>query len=156
MLKAAGIVMILLVGGSLSWSATTAMRQRLSVLSAWIRLLNTLRLQIDCFSIPVNDILKTADRELLAVLGYTAEGATLAGLYQSSCSALDRDAQRVICELIDAMGCSRRADEIKRLDTCISALEEQHKRLTKALPQKIKTYATLYASASLGIAILLW
>jgi hypothetical protein len=82
--------------------------------------------------------------------------ATLPLLYQSSHAGLDADSQRLLRALIDTPSGNRREDEVKRFDACISALEEQQKRLAQALPQKIKLYTTLYFSASLGIVILLW
>ena len=136
------------------WGAAKAGHQ-LALLDAWIELILHLRLQIDCYLMPLDRILASASRDLMRRLG--GIGITDPQMLLSrSISSLDAESGRLITSLFASLGSSYRAEELKCCDYHLALLRAHRDRVASALPTRIRMQVTLTLCSALGSLILLW
>ena len=148
--------MILLSGGASALCAIRFERKKVSVLQAWIDLISYFRDQIDCFLMPIDDILKKADPQILPVTPKKNTAPTLGSLLRDSSPYLDAQSVRLLDTMIREMGSCYREEQVKRCDFYIQALLKKQDELACALPGRIKLCLTLSLCAAVGTAVLLW
>lgn len=159
--KLIGVGMILLAGGYVSVSLSHMERRRLSVLDGYISLLRYIKGQIDCYAMPVGDILATADPSLLAAcLGLRTGEPTLPlalpEMISDSRLYLEPESERLLCNFSAELGHTFRAEQVSRCDYYINALGEERRRLAETAPARARMNSILTFSCALGVAILLW
>lgn len=125
-------------------------------MDAWIDLLVYVRGQIDCYLLPLDEILAAADKTLLAACAPSGETHSLAALLQGALPYLDAEGQRVLSSLVREMGTSYREEQIKRCDYYVQALQLCREKVAQELPARLKMRTTLSVCAAIGVAILLW
>ena len=156
MTRVLGGCVLLALGAYGAFFTGSKEKKRLSVLDAWIELLYRVRNQIDCFSLPLPQILKTTDRVLLEKLGQENECVDTKSLMDASFPFLDNDSQKILEDWAREIGTTYREEQVKRSDHYLRALEAHRNSLKERLPMRIKMLTTLHLCASLGAVILLW
>ena len=156
MTRILGACTVLGIGILAAWSTAQKEHKRLLVLEAWISLLYYVRNQIDCFSLPLHQILSTADRSVLNTLAHGCENPSLEKLRLSSAPFLDAECQKLLNGLIDELGTSYRQEQVKRCDYYLKELQLHRDKAKQSLPMRQKMLVTLHLCAGLGAVILLW
>ena len=150
----AGLLFGVAIGNALH--RTRLEKKRLAVLNAWIALLYRIREQIDCFCLPLDEILAEADTALLSEPSTKDTPVTLWGLLESSKPYLAVDCQSILASCIGELGASYREEQVKRCDVYLARLEAVREEEKSALPTRIKLTVTLNLCLWLGTSILLW
>lgn len=155
---------LLLVGAGLYIALLLARyeHRRVGVLDGYLSLLRFIRGQIDCFSMPIGQILATVDPSVLAACRgqdrASAErpAASLPQLLHESRGYLGAESERLLTCFARELGHTHRAEQVGRCDYYLSALEKQRGRLADSLPARTRTDSALCLSCALAAAILLW
>lgn len=118
------------VGGCLS----AFHRRRLAQAEGFLALLRLIRLQIDCFSMPVSRILSECDREILLSCGTTEVPRDFKGLLDSVRLYLPEEMCRLLEDFSARLGGSYREEALRsceyyvaRLTPCCDALRAELK-----------------------------
>ncbi len=90
---------------------------------AFLLLLRHIRTQIDCFSMPVCEILKNADPTLLAACGATAPPADFGTLLGVGQEELSPEARAVLVAFARELGTTYRTEQLRLCDRHIGELE---------------------------------
>jgi len=122
----------------------------------WIALLRFVKGQVECFSLPMGEILARCDAEILRTCGY---GATLSpksfsGMIEASCFC-DQDCERIARAFAEDFGRGYREEETRGCDYYLAQLESHKEALSKKLPLQKKRNATLSICAALALVLLL-
>ena len=156
MLKLLGALLVLSVGVFSAFVSVQYEKKRLSVVDGWIDLILDIRGQIDCYLMPLDDILSGGDRALFDACMSPSNAADLPAMLEASGIYLDGDAKRTLDSFVREIGAGYREEQIKRCDFFISSLRTQRERIAAALPMRTRLCATLCICLSLATAILLW
>lgn len=156
MIRILGACTVLGIVSLAAWSTVQKERKELAVLEAWITLLQEIRNQIDCFSLPLNHILSHTDRSLLSTLGCDHQKPALEELLRSSEGFLDEESKKLLGALIGELGTSYRQEQVKRCDHYLKVLGSHCDKIKQSLPTRRKMLVTLHLCAGLGAVILLW
>ena len=156
MLKLFGVLLILSVGIFAAFVSVQYEKKRLTVVDGWIDLILYIRGQIDCYLMPIGDILSGGDRALFEACMSPANAADLPAILDASQIYLDGDARRTLESFVREIGGGYREEQLKRCDFFISSLRTQRERIATELPMRIRLCATLCVCIALATAILLW
>lgn len=156
MLKFLGALLILAVGFFAAFVSVQYEKKRLSVVDGWIDLILYIRSQIDCYLMPLDDILSGGDRALFEACMSPSNAADLPAILEASGIYLDGDGKRLIESFVREIGAGYREEQIKRCDFFISSLRTQRERIAAQLPLRTRLCATLCICIALATAILLW
>lgn len=156
MLKFLGALLILAVGVFAAFVSVQYEKKRLSVVDGWIDLILYIRSQIDCYLMPLDDILSGGDRALFEACMSPSNAADLPAILEASGIYLDGDGKRLIESFVREIGAGYREEQIKRCDFFISSLRTQRERIAAQLPLRTRLCATLCICIALATAILLW
>ena len=130
-------------------------RMRLTVLEAWIGLIDRIRTEIDLYLRPLDRILSILPASLLLGAGAGQRRTTLQGLLLAATPYLPKDAHRQIESLISELGTSYRHEQVKRCEQALAALRREHERLHCELPARLRLCRTVATCLAFGVAILL-
>lgn len=152
----AGAVVILACGIEISRRLNAKISIDHERIEKYILLLRYIRSQIDCFALPICDILGRADRQLLIGCGWEEESfpSSLEEMLREA-SVEDEGARGILLEFCEDFGKSYLEEQIRRCDHYISLLDERRDILNKDLPRKKKLNSTLCISGAVAVVILL-
>lgn len=156
MLKFLGALLILSVGVFAAFVSVQYEKRRLTVVDGWIDLILYIRGQIDCYLLPIEDILSSGDRALLEACMSPSNAADLPAILASCEIYLDGDAKRTLESFVREIGAGYREEQIKRCDFFIASLRTQREKIAASLPLRVRLCATLCICLALATAILLW
>ena len=156
MLKLLGALLILSVGIFSAYLSVQYEKKRLTVVDGWIDLILYIRGQIDCYLLPIGDILLGGDRALFEACMSPSNAADLPAILDASEIYLDGDAKHTLESFVREIGTGYREEQLKRCDFFIASLRAQRERIATALPGRVRLCATLCICLSLATAILLW
>jgi hypothetical protein len=156
MLKLLGALLILSVGIFSAFVSVQYEKKRLTVVDGWIDLILYIRGQIDCYLLPIGDILSGGDRALFEACMSPSNAADLPAILEASGIYLDGDSKHTLESFIREIGTGYREEQLKRCDFFINSLRTQRERIATALPMRVRLCATLCICISLATAILLW
>ena len=156
MLKLLGALLILSVGVFSAFVSVQYEKKRLTVVDSWIDLILYIRGQIDCYLLPIGDILSGGDRALFEACMSPSNAADLPAMLEASGIYLDGDAKHTLESFVREIGSGYREEQLKRCDFFIASLRTQRERIAAALPMRVRLCATLCICLSLATAILLW
>lgn len=156
MIKILGALLILSVGVFSAFVSVQYEKKRLSVVDGWIDLILYIRGQIDCYLMPLDDILSGGDRALFEACMSPENAADLPAILDASQIYLDGDAKRTLESFVREIGAGYREEQLKRCDYFIASLRVQRERIAKELPLRTRLCATLCVCIALATAILLW
>jgi hypothetical protein len=150
-----GVAIILITALIGAISGARLEKKRLRVLDAWIALISHIRLQIDCYLMPLDRILATADRALLANIG-NERAQTADALLKASLPYLDTDVAQQLSAFFATLGSTYREEELKCCDYYLARLRTHREAVATSLPARVKAKITLTLCVAVGSVILLW
>ena len=156
MLKILGALLILSVGVFAAFVSVQYEKKRLSVVDGWIDLILYIRGQIDCYLMPLGELLSGSDRALFEACMSPSNAADLPAILGASQIYLDGDAKRTLESFVREIGAGYREEQLKRCDFFVASLRTQRDRIAAELPLRIRLCATLCICIALATAILLW
>lgn len=163
--KVIGCLVLLLAGGYVSLSVHRFEHLRLRVLDGYISLIYHIKGQIDCYAMPVSEILARADPAVLAAcLGISRptdvvsrEGTRfLPNMVRESRLYLEPEAERLLTAFTGELGSAYRAEQVARCDYYIQALTEERRKLYETMPARLRICSVLCLCCAMGAAVLLW
>ena len=167
LLKIIGSGILLLAGGYVSLAIVAFERRRLRVLDGYISLIYYIKGQIDCYALPLTDILASVDPTiLLACLGVDTGALRLSAVPPETCDLTDMvrqsrlylqpESERLLTTMTGELGTTYRTEQVRRCEYYLSALTEERHKLYETLPGRLRTTCTLCLCCALGTAVLLW
>ena len=165
--KLVGSLLLLLAGGYVSVAITRFERRRLRVLDGYISLIYYIKGQIDCYAMPLSEILASADPAVIAAclgldmttplphLPLPAE-RPLSAMVQESRLYLEPETDRLLTTLTGELGTTYREEQVMRCDHYLTALTEERRRLRDTLPSRLRATCALCVCCALGAAVILW
>ena len=161
--KILGSLLLLFAGGYVSAAITRFERRRLRVLDGYISLIYYVKGQIDCYAMPLSDIMASADPTVIAaclgldhVDALPQAGQPLTAMVGESRLYLEPEAERLLTTLTGELGSTYRAEQVARCDHYLRALTEERRKLGESLPARLRATCTLCLCCALVAAVLLW
>lgn len=153
MLKLLGSVLLFACAALISHTRNRRIDERISQIRALCSLISFFRLQIDLFCVPVGEIFKRADADLINKCHF-AKKAEDASAFTSFEGDLPQDVLALLSSFGSELGTLYREEQLKSCDYHASKLKEKLTKLENVAPSQKKLNRTLLFSASLGIIIL--
>lgn len=155
-LRLAGAVFLTVSGAMSAYLINAAASASLSQTEGFIAFVRFARVQVDCFSLPIGEILSSFEEKELLECGYDQKTKPK-NLLEMSCSlrVYDSEAYKIFCTFASEFGRGYRTEQLRACDYYISLLEERRKTLLSSLPAKKKRNGAVCVCASLALAILL-
>ena len=158
-MKLLGAILLAFTGGYGAWLLNRRAERTVDRLDAWIALLRLTKNQIDCFSLPVPDILARCEPSLLARIGW--DGEEHPKDFQGLCEAVrgsltTEEGERIAEGFCDEIGKGYRAEQIRTCDYSIGLFCAERDRLLAELPRRRQRNTTLCMALSLGAAMVLF
>ena len=155
MIKLMGGLMLALTGVVLAISIYRFEQKKLKVIDAFITLLFHIKGQIDCFCLPLCDIVENmpAGIEILRGRRVTAD---FESMLEDNKIYLDEESYRLLECFYLEFGSMYREEQLRRCDYYIEALGEQRKLLFADLPARAKIGGALCVCSAIGLLIILW
>lgn len=162
--KVIGCIVLLIAGGYVSLAVVRFERRRLRVLDGYISLIYYIKGQIDCYAMPLVEILAHADPTLIAAsLGLESAStlpalppAPLPTMVQESRLYLEPESERLLTTFTGELGSALRGEQVARCEYYIQALTEERKKLSDTLPARLRVSCVLCMCCATLAAILLW
>ena len=154
--KVVGGLLLLCCGGAVGVLLVSFERRRCRQAEGFVTLLRYIRVQIDCFSLPVAQILLGCDPEILTDCG--VEGVKLtdfSALLESTPLYLPEEMCRLLAEFAAQLGGSYREEQLRCCDHFVSRLAPLSDRLRAELPKRVKTVLILPIAAAAAAILLL-
>lgn len=155
--KLLGALLLTATGGYGAWMLGHRDSLRIDRVEAWIALLRLTKNQIDCFSLPVPEILSRCEPSLLARIGW--EGEAPQGFVEitesDAVSMLSMEGKRIARGFSEEIGKGYRQEQLRACDYSIGLFSAERDRLLSELPKKRKRDITLCMAAAIGTVILL-
>ena len=155
-LKLLGGGLLIAAGGFSAHTVSGFEKKRLSVLDAWIDLIFYIRGKIDCYLMPLDEILSSADQELLKACMCSDPHPTLRALLDRSSVYLTEEPKRLLNAFVKEIGSSYREEQLRRCDYYIQTLRSEREKIAKELPARLRLSVSLSLCAAFAAAILLW
>ena len=130
--------------------------RKLDTVDGFVSLVFYVKGQIDCFSRPRTEILRTLPAEVFCACNCPGGAETLDELVEASRQYLDEESLRLVTSFVSEFGSTFRDEQLRRCDYYISALGEQRKKLYTSTHVSVRTGAALWIFAFVGFVILLW
>ena len=158
-MKLIGIAIIFICSAAAGFGYTAMLKQRQKYLDGLIKLVRFIRVQIECFSSPLDIIYADFTDEVLDKCGFTEilknSGLSTALEQKKETLALTDDTFELLSNFSSELGKSFSDEQVKHCDRYISVLEETASEYAKELPKKCKTVKTLSLSVGAMAALLL-
>ena len=156
-IKILGCVFVAVSGFAISYILNRRVSASLRVAEGWERLLARIKNEIECYSLPIADILARTDPSILRLCGYTG-GEAPKSLYElrEKTAFTDIETEKTVCRFISEFGQCYKAEQVGRCAYFVTLMEARRGAIAAELPEKKRLYFTLCLSAGLGILILFW
>ena len=151
-----GIVLVLCCGVGASVAFVSFERRRFAQACGFLTLLRFIRLQIDCFSLPVGKILCTCDRAVLSDCGAPDGAGDFPTLLDGTRLYLPPEICQLLTDFATQLGGSYREEQLRCCDYYMARLAPFCDRLREELPRRTRTAALLpLAFAAILVLLLL-
>lgn len=157
--KAIGALLLTAVGAYGAILLNRGAEKTIDRLEAWIALLRLAKNQIDCFSLPLSEILLRCEPSLLSRLGWEEESAPedFAALgAELPLSELSEEGERVARFFCEEIGKGYRNEQLRTCDYSIGLFCAERDRLLAELPKRRQRNVTLCMAAALGAVVVLF
>ena len=154
--KIVGALLVLASGAGRALGAARYERARLRVHDALISMIFYIKGRIDCYAMPVEQIMRTMDKSILADCRCPGQVDSIDALLPHVKSYLDPETYRVLQSFGAGLGGGFRDEQIKRCDYYMELLREKRMQLESELPARAKTNGVIWILCALGAVILLW
>ncbi|MBQ8311217.1 MAG: hypothetical protein IJX80_09435 [Clostridia bacterium] len=155
-LKLLGALLILGVGAICARGATQYEKKRIRVIDGWIDLIFYIRSKIDCYLMPLGEILAEGRQTLPEFCIPQNESTDLHAILRASAVYLDGDAKSLLESFVREIGNSYREEQVRRCDYYITALRNLREKSASELPMRLRLSVTISLCVALGAAVLLW
>lgn len=129
--------------------------RRIAQLDGFIALLRFIKLQIECYCVPVGEILRRCDGSVLESCGVTESTNGFLGLIDSIKPPPDEKIGSVLRSFASELGTSYRDEQVKSCEYHIARLCEIRAPLADGVAKRRKLNTTVCLCAAAGIVILL-
>ncbi|MBQ8342206.1 MAG: stage III sporulation protein AB [Clostridia bacterium] len=151
-----GCLLILWVGAAVGVLLVRFERRRCRQAEGFVALVRYIRLQIDCFSMPVGRILRGCDGKLLIDCGVESDCLTdFCGLLQKTRLYLPEEMCRLLWDFGRRLGESYRADQLRNCDYFLERLTPCCDRLRTELPKRERMMLLLPMAFAAMLVLLL-
>ena len=130
-------------------------RRRVAQAEGFLRLLRAIRVQIDCFSLPVSRILSSCDGALLRDLGVSGTPQSLPELLNGTRLYLAPDVCLLLTEFARRLGTGYREEELRALDYYVERLTPYCEGLRRELGKRERMALLLPPALAVALALLL-
>ena len=154
--KLLGAGLMVLAGWWLGRGLCAEERRSLEQTHGTVLLLSYIRSQIDIYLLPMNDILRSCDAELLQACGFGRAGACADNIVEQCAELLDPTVRDTLREYFRRAGRADRAAELALCDGCIRTLEARHQKLLGEYSRRCRLIMTLCICAPACAALLLF
>ncbi len=154
--KIAGALFLIASGIGVAIGATRFERCRLQVYDGLISLIFHIKGRIDCYAMPVEEILRTMDKGILADCRCPGEITSIDELLPHVRPYVTPETLRVLQAFGQGLGGGFRDEQIKRCDYYIELLRSTRMQLEADLPTRAKTNGMIWILCAVGAVILLW
>lgn len=155
-LKILGVILILGAGAFAAAALIRYEKRKIAVLAGWSDLIWHIRSQIDCYLMPLPEILAGADRSLLAACGCSEARPNLTDVYHASQLYLDKETKRLLCTFVREIGSGYREEMLRRCDYYIASLGKIRSKRMEELPARTRIAVAVCLGMAAMAAILLW
>lgn len=128
-------------------------RERYRQAEAFLRFMRYVRLQIDCFSAPLSQILSLMDEELRLACGICEEGMRTGNWLAGTRLLLPPEGRALLAEFSAALGSGFREEQLRCCDYYMARFSPLCERLRAELPRRIRLAFLL--PVALGGALIL-
>ena len=147
--------MTLFAGIAISSEIRRHNQRRLRCMEALLDMMRSIQLKIDCYAIPIPEILAECDERTLIDCGISGgKCSSLDDLYQQCRIYMGKPEGYILKEFCSSIGCGYRETEVKLCEKYISELNAIKNEYRVILP-KVNKAATVLCFCILGILILL-
>ena len=153
--KALGLLLLLACGVALGLLLASFHKKRCRQAEGFLALLRYIRLQIDCFSLPVERILATIDDELRADCRVPENAGDFPALLAGTHLLLPLEMQELLASFCRDLGTSYREDQLRCCDYYLSRLSPYCTRIREELPRRIKLSLLLPTALTAALLLML-
>lgn len=137
-------------------SIVSAEKRRTAQLYALARLTEHIGRQIENFSTPISEILRTADPSLLHECGSSSPATVSFGDFIKGCDlALSEEEKRTLFAFSAELGRGFKDEQVKSCTLCSAQLRALADSAAEQLPKKRKVTYTLFVCSALALVIIL-
>lgn len=154
--KLLGAGMLVFAGWSLGRRLCAEESRKLEQTRGAVALLRHIRSQIDIFLLPMDEILRLCDDDLLEVCGIGRAGLGANNISSRCESLLDPVAREMLTRYFSRAGRGDRAAELERCDGSIKVLDARRQVLEGEYSRRCRLIMTLCICAAAGVALLLF
>lgn len=156
LIKLAGSVLIILAGVVLARAACKYERKRMDVIEGFISLIFFIKGQIDCYALPLSDILQSVPGDILYSCMCKHSAKSIEEIIEAGRIYLDEESVRLLKTFSSEFGSTYREEQLKRCDYFIEALETRRRKISEDAPVRSRIGSALWICSSVTIMILLW
>lgn len=153
--KGLGALLLLLCGVFVGAAAAALERRRVAQAEGFLRLLGAIRVQIECFSLPLPRIFASCDQALWRDLGATLQPQSFSALLEGIRLYLAPDICLLLAEFGARLGNGYREEELRALDYYMARLAPYCERLRAELPQRLRLSWLLPLALAAALVLLL-
>lgn len=151
-----GVILILGAGAASASLAIRFEKRKIAVLAGWADLIRYIRAQVDCYLLPLPQILAQADKTLLDACFCKRPHPDLTAIYHSSQVYLDTEAKRLLASFVREFGYDTRAELLRRSDYYTGELCRLREKRMEELAPRSRVIVAVCAGAAILISIILW
>lgn len=150
-----GLLLLLLCGVLTGVILLRFERRRYLQAEGFLALLRTVRLDIDCFSMPVERILRQCDPKLLADCGATDAAEDMATLLRQARLYLPEEFCRLLWDFSAQLGGGYREEQLRCCDYYLARLTPFCDKMRSELPKREKMALLLPTAVAAVLALML-
>ena len=151
-----GVILILGAGAASASLAIRFEKRKIAVLAGWADLIRYIRAQVDCYLLPLPQILARADKTLLEACFCKQQHPDLTAIYHSSQVYLDTEAKRLLASFVREFGYETREELLRRSDYYMGELCRLREKRMEELAPRSRVIVAVCMGAAILISILLW
>ena len=150
-----GVLLLFACGALVGAAAAALERRRVTQAEAFLRLLGVIRVQIECFSLPLPRIFAACDEALWRDLGIAPQPQNFQALLEGVQLYLAPDICLLLTEFGTRLGSGYREEELRALDYYMARLAPYCDRLRAELPKRQRLSWLLPLALSAALVLLL-
>lgn len=155
-LKLIGSIVVVASSISVAISHRVFQEKKLRTLDGFIALLMYIKGQVDCYALPLYEMLMGIPPEILYDCNSPLGVESLDELIGESRVYLEDESLRLLESFSLEFGSIFREEQLRRCDFYIEALVEERKRLSADVERRARVGGALSVCAMIGLVILLW
>ena len=154
--KIVGGLSIVICSILFSLSHRNFQQRKLNTLDGLISLITYIKGQVDCYALPLYEILMGVPAEILCDCNCPEGVESLDELVSESRIYLEEESERLLEAFSSEFGSTFRDEQLRRCDHYIAALGEQRSRLFFEVGRSRRVGSAIWICSSLCLLILLW